>query len=136
MSNIVLWWKYDRTRTGQGGAESGGAVDHRTAALAEHETVREGPADFLLEGQEEAWSEGEGAEPQSLEGGLLVVVAYCLLDDPQKCVSADARNDESGTDGERALGERVALGGSGRAGGQGAEGNRANGTAGGAGGTG
>ena len=81
-------------------------ADDRPAAVPEHPPSREGPAELLLERQEEAGRDREGGEPQAdhrLEG---VVAAEGDLADPEEGEAADPCDQEPDGDGDRALRER------------------------------
>ena len=87
-------------------AEAGDLGDDRPAALAERPPVAEPSTELLLEGKEEAGSEGERGEPQRRQRGELFLAADGVRADLEEQVGRHAGDEQGGGDGDRALGKR------------------------------
>ena len=82
-------------------AEADDLGDDRLAALADRPAVGEGPAELLLEREEEPGREGERGEPQRRDRVELVLAADGPRADLEEGVGGDAGDEQRGGDRER-----------------------------------
>ena len=80
--------------------------DDGTAALTERPPVAEPSAQLLLEGKEEAGSQGERGEPQRRQRRELFLAADGVRTDLEEQVGRHPGDEQGGGDGDRALGKR------------------------------
>ena len=80
-------------------------ADHGLRALRERPAVRDGPAELLLEREEEPGSQRERGEPERRERGELVGPTDRLRADPEERVGGETGEQQSDPDRNRAFGQ-------------------------------